>query len=93
MGWSSDFVNALDASSITPIYELEIVQTPINGSEKIYSDHGALQIVEARVEGTSVISASMVRVFWFLLGFSCGRHHKIYKIFAAWMYRDSSVPT
>ena len=55
MGWGSDFVDALGASSITPIYELEIVQTPINGSEKIYSDHGALQIVDARVEGTSVI--------------------------------------
>lgn len=55
MGWSTDFINALSASSITPIYEMEVVQTPINGSVKIYSDRGALQIVDARVDGTSVV--------------------------------------
>ena len=55
MGWSSDFIDALSSPSITPIYEIEIVQTPINGSVKIYSDYGALQIVDASVEGTSVI--------------------------------------
>ena len=55
MAWSSNFIDALSSSSITPIYELEIVQTSINGSVKIYSDSGALQIVDARVEGTSVI--------------------------------------
>lgn len=55
MAWSTDFIGALSASSITPIYELEIVQTSINGSTKIYSDHGALQIIDASVDGTSVI--------------------------------------
>ena len=55
MAWSTDFINALSASSITPIYEMEIVQTPINGSVKIYTDRGALQIIDASVDGTSVI--------------------------------------
>ncbi len=54
MAWSSDFVAALSAPSITPKYILEIVATPINGQRKIYTDKGSLQIVDANVQGTSV---------------------------------------
>lgn len=55
MGWSSDFISALTSSSITPIYEMEIIQTPINGSVTIYSNIRSLQIVNVRVDGTSVV--------------------------------------
>ena len=59
MSWSSDFVAALDAPSITPIYILEVLNVPLGVGDPvfIYSDRGALQIGQggARIVGTSVI--------------------------------------
>ena len=59
MSWSSDFVAALGAPSITPIYILEVLRVPlgVGAPTFIYSDRGALQIGQggARIVGTSVI--------------------------------------
>ena len=59
MSWSSDFVAALGAPSITPIYTLEVLNVPLGVGAPvfIYSDRGVLQIGQggARIVGTSVI--------------------------------------
>ena len=57
MGWSSDFVNALSASSITPIYELEIVRSTrgVGSPATIFTDRGSLRVTRANVQGTQVI--------------------------------------
>ena len=59
MGWSNAFIASLDASSITPIYTLEVVRVPLGVGDPtfIYSDRGSLQIGRSGVEikGTSVI--------------------------------------
>ncbi len=59
MAWSSDFVAALSAPSITPIYILEVVRVPqgVGTPTFIYSDRGDLQIGRGGVDiqGTSVI--------------------------------------
>ena len=59
MAWSTDFVAALSAPSITPIYILEVVRVPqgVGTPTFIYSDRGDLQIGRGGVEiqGTSVI--------------------------------------
>ena len=58
MGWSGDFIAALDAPSITPIYILEVVRVDygVGAPVFIYSDRGALQIGRGGVDirGTSV---------------------------------------
>ena len=55
MAWSSEFIEALSVPSITPIYELEFVQTPVSAPLVLYSNYGSLQITSVRVDGTGVI--------------------------------------
>ena len=59
MGWSSDFIAALNSSSIVPIYELEILSLPnsFDGGCTFFSGSGAARIAEnsPRVFGTRVI--------------------------------------
>jgi|TARA_R100000479_G_scaffold175970_1_gene128484 hypothetical protein len=59
MAWSTDFIAALSAPSITPIYILEVVRVPqgVGAPAFIYSDRGDLQIGRGGVDiqGTSVI--------------------------------------
>ena len=57
MGWSSDFVAALTASSITPIYELEIVRSTrgVGSPATLFTHRGSLRVTRASVQGTQVI--------------------------------------
>tara|TARA_Y100000114_G_scaffold52281_1_gene47782 strand:- start:4834 stop:6363 length:1530 start_codon:yes stop_codon:yes gene_type:complete len=57
MSWSSDFVNALSASSITPIYELEIVRSTrgVGSPATFFTHRGSLRVTRASVQGTQVI--------------------------------------
>lgn len=57
MAWQSGFIDALSASSITPIYTLEVVRSVygVGAPVEIYSNKGALQITTARVQGVQVI--------------------------------------
>ena len=60
MSWSSDFVAALSAPSITPLYRLRFWKPSTNAVGEdvtIYSDRGPLRIGASgpRVQGTSVI--------------------------------------
>lgn len=57
MAWSSDFVAALTASSITPIYRLEIVQSTrgVGSPATLFTHRGSLRVTRASVQGTQVI--------------------------------------
>ena len=56
MPWQPDFIDALKATSITPIYELEIVRANygVGAPRKIQSDYGKLRVNKATIRGTSV---------------------------------------
>ncbi len=57
MAWSSDFVAALTASSITPIYRLEIVRSThgVGSPAVLFTHRGSLRITKATIQGTQVI--------------------------------------
>ncbi len=57
MGWRSDFIAALSAPTITPLYTLEIVRSPygVGSPVEIFTDRGDLRVTTASVQGTQVI--------------------------------------